>query len=470
MKALHWLSVLLIAALFMVGCEKDHTLAPQPEASVTEGVTTLENAEAVAMEMIALSGWSEEVEGSSPSQMDLEKSLAGGVISCERLHITGDVYHYRYRVKVGHGQYNRIGLHRVVRENRPHRPIRTAKAIFFQHGDAKDFEGMYLPGTRSPNTPDDFGIAVYLAQNNVDVWGIDQAWTLVPQGVTNFTFMANWGLQKQIDDLQIGLALARFTRAITGNGLKKMILSGYSSGVMTGIALLNQETQMPQVFRQVKGFIPIDLGFKLDDPYLRQFFEDYYYFTQSLISGGQYQEDIVFALVGYLARTDPDGDSPIFPGFTNLQAAMFFGAGQVFGEDANFHYLAGVLENGFPVGLQLVTNEQWFDFLENAVPYEPLLFEADYSALMSNAVEVPFDDHFSEIEVPIFNVAAKGGIGQLSVYGTTLVGSSDITHLIVNIGAPSILEEFGHIDIFIANNAQSLAWQPILSWIEEHTN
>lgn len=470
MKKLFLLSILLLAVLLIAGCEKDQVLAPQPEAAVGEEVATIENAEAVAMEMIALGGWSEEIEGSSPSPTDLEKSLSGGIISCERLHITGNIYHYRYRVRVGHGQYNRIGLHRVVRENRPHRPIRTAKAIFFQHGDAKDFEGMYLPGTRSPNTPDDFGIAVYLAQNDVDVWGIDQAWTLVPQGVTDFSFMANWGLQKQVDDLQIGLALARFTRAITGNGLKKMILSGYSSGVMTGIALLNQETQMPPGLRQVKGFIPIDLGFKLNDPYLRQFFEDYYNFTQALISGGQYQEDIIFALVGHLARTDPNGDSPIFPGFTNLEAALFFGAGQVFGEDATFHYLAGVLESGFPVALQLVTNEQWFDFLENAVPYEPLLFEADYSALLSDAVDVPFDDHFSEIEVPIFNVAAAGGIGQLSVYGTTLVGSSDVTHLIANISAPSILEEFGHIDIFIANNAEMLVWEPVLNWIEGHSN
>ncbi len=43
-----------------------------------------------------------------------------------------------------------------------------------------------------------------------------------------------------------------------------------------------------------------------------------------------------------------------------------------------------------------------------------------------------FSNHFSEITVPVFNIAAKGGIGDLtlSVSSSCLVGSGDIqSHL-----------------------------------------
>jgi hypothetical protein len=154
---------------------------------------------------------------------------------------------------------------------------------------------------------------------------------------------------------------------------------------------------------------------------------------------------------------------------TNMQAAMFFGGGQIFGEGATFHYLAGHLESGLPISLTHVTTPQWLDFLEASVPYEPFLFEADYCAVLADAAESRYDDHLAQIQVPIFNVAAAGGFGELSKYGTTLLGSSDISHLIVSNGAASPVEEFGHIDLFIAENAPNLAWRPILNWIKTHS-
>jgi len=281
--------------------------------------------------------------------------------------------------------------------------------------------------------------------------------------------MSDWGLGRQVRDLSLAISVARFARLLTGSSFEPMILSGYSSGVITGYALLNEETQLPAMARQVKGFIPVDLGVKTNDAYLKGFFADYYTMAMNMIASGQVYEEVAFTPLGQLAKTDPTGASPILAGMTNMQAALFFGGGQIFGEGATFHYLAGHLESGIPTSLTHVSTPQWLDFLEASVPYEPFLFEADYCAVLTDAAETPFDDHLAQIQVPIFNVAAAGGFGELSKYGTTLLGSSDISHLIVHNGAANPLEEFGHIDLFLATDAANMVWRPILNWIKSHS-
>ena len=85
-------------------------------------------------------------------------------------------------------------------------------------------------------------------------------------------------------------------------------------------------------------------------------------------------------------------------------------------------------------------------------------------------VDVPFDDHLAEIEIPIFNVGAGGANGPLIEYTNTLVGSSDVTSLIVSLYPPEyIMADFGHIVLFLGDNAVSLVWMPILSWIDSHS-
>ena len=469
MKRLPIACTLLCAVLFFISCERDISYVPFQKIDENDLSSTSINPELIARELTDMNGWQVEENTDQPKDNQaLQKSAGYYIMNFQRNHIIEDIYHYKFQVRTGSGPYDIIGIHRVVKERWFGLPARTELSLFFQHGDAKDFEGMMLPATHSPSTPPDFGMAVYLAKKNVDVWGIDQAWTLVPEGTSDLSFMQDWGLQRQVDDLSIAIAIARYTRLFSGGGFGKMILSGYSSGVFTGFALLNEETQKRPALRQVSGFIPMDFGVKMNDACFKPYFSDFYYYMLNVMNNGVYHEDVPFKPLGFLARNDPDSPSPMLEGLTNLQAALFFGAGQIFGPDGVFHYLAGNLEDGLPTSLQLVTNEQWFDFLESAPPYEPLKFEADYAALMTDVVDVPFDDHLSKIEVPIFNLAAAGGGGDLSIYGTTFLGSDDITHLIVSIGASSPVEEFGHIDLFIASNAPMLVWDPIYQWLKSH--
>ncbi len=273
-------------------------------------------------------------------------------------------------------------------------------------------------------------------------------------------------MQKCFNDLRTAMQVAFYVKVLTGCGDDKLNLLGYSSGVWTGYALLNQESQYPLYRRVVGGFIAADGGFKTNDDAMKDGFLVDYNLTKSMYDEGQYGYWIPFATVGKLARTDPNSESPLFQGFTNYQAAMFYGCGPIFGT-ITFHYFAGIWEDDFPVDLQYVTKEEYYDFMEAAVPYEATKFILDYEGIICDIGDSPFDDHLSEITVPIFNLAMAGGFGELSKYTTTLLGSSDITNVILSLHPPDeVLMDFGHIDMFLARDAKSLVWKPILDWIK----
>jgi hypothetical protein len=461
MKRLLIAVMTLLLILSFTSCSRDTALSPVDSPAMGSA-----DVEQIALEMVAETGWP-----TDPVSLMMVTEPDG---RCPLIHlvsreqVTENIAHYHFEVITGEGDYDRIGLHRVVRERRPYRPIRARKSIMFQHGDVKDFVGVFLPGVNQPNTPDDFGIAVHLAAEGIDVWGIDQAWTLVPTEETDFTFMADWGMQRQVDDARIAMGVARFVRCWTGSGFGKMIFSGFSSGVWTGYALLNHETQLPYGRRHVRGFIPVDGLFKTDDPIWSAMGEGWVASYGEMLAAGIYNDTSPFPLFSSLARTDPDGDSPLVPGFTNLQAALWLGIGQIFSEEVATHYLAGIWEEGMPVGLQFMSIEEWLDFMEFAPPYEALLFEYDLSMILAGD-ETPFDDYLGEITVPVFNVAAAGGLGEATTYTMSLLGSDDTEALMIQLFPDEdILTEFGHVDLFTAYNAPELVWEPILDWIEDH--
>jgi hypothetical protein len=82
---------------------------------------------------------------------------------------------------------------------------------------------------------------------------------------------------------------------------------------------------------------------------------------------------------------------------------------------------------------------------------------------------VPFDDHLSEITVPILFAGAAGGFGKTGYYSTTLTSSTDITKFITQLQPDDQRAiDFGHADNVLARDAETLVWQPILDWIVAH--
>ncbi len=389
----------------------------------------------------------------------------------ERTVLGEDVVHYRFDVTVGPGKFERIRLHRIVREKYPWQPIHTVTGVLLLPGNPNSFEGIFMEPLISPVPAWDQSITAFLAKNNIDVWGIDYRWSLVPAKTKNFKFMKQWGLQTDIDDAKIALALARLVRGSTGQGFGKMHLLGFSWGVFVTYAIGNQETQLPHSLRNVKGLIPVDYGmvFSADDPFRAEAC-GYIEQDQALYDAGVYNYDNTFLKqVGDLARSAPDDPSPFAEGFTNYQFALLVGGSPAHPDDWHF---VGVTydEAGIPTGLEYTDPWVWIDLLRTVPPYAPVLSGLDADKVGCYDVVAPFDDHLGEIVLPVLYVGARGGSGEHGYYTLDLLtASSDINKFTVQLHPDNERAlDFGHADLFTATNAETLVWQPILDWLVAH--
>jgi pimeloyl-ACP methyl ester carboxylesterase len=398
----------------------------------------------------------------------------------QRRDLGGGIAEYTFVLHLGTGPYDAIGLHRVVKEQAPFRPVATHKALLMTHGDIWGFDAAFLsnPGHALP---------VFLARNGVDVWGIDLRWVRVPATVTDFTFMKNWGIEHDAQDVSAALTVARAVRFLTGDGLDRVTLLGWSRGGIIGYAVLNDETRFPALLRNVSGFIPVDIYLKTNDATFRQSACTRYAAEKALLDAGTYQSanGTTVQALGNLAVTNPAGGSPVFPGLTNEQAGLLAGEATFvfFPPDQQpvpfYHFTGGTfastpLPSGLPVptGLLYSSKPTWFHELQGAAPFQAERELADSDAAICGtptAPDVTFDDHLTDITVPILYIGAGGGFGQYGVYTTTLLGSHDVTTHIVHLTPDTArLSDYGHVDLFIGTNAQTLVWQPILNWLRTH--
>jgi hypothetical protein len=419
----------------------------------------------------------------------LDAAASGACSGCsalgiERRALTGSIAEYTVPVRVGPGANDRVRLHRVVQEVAPFVPVPAARALFMVHGDIWPFDGAFLSSIASAAVPDAHALPVYLAARGIDVWGIDLRWTQVPAGTTDLSFMAGWGIETDARDVRVGVAIARLTRALGGNGFNRLPLLGWSRGGQIGYAALSLESQVPSALRQIKAFIPVDIYLKSDRADLREAACLRLGINLTAQAGGAFADTSggLLATIGNLAKSTPAGASPIVPGLNNRQVGLLTGSGtfQFLPPGGAFapayHFAGGTFDaNGLPTGLTYQGEAGFFDFLTGTAPVESLklLIEADAATCESSpSVAVPnvtYDDHLGDIRVPVLYVAAGGGVGDLGVHTTSLLGSTDVTSHIVSLTPPSQrLFDIGHADIFTADDAPTLFWQPIYDWLLAH--
>jgi pimeloyl-ACP methyl ester carboxylesterase len=396
--------------------------------------------------------------------------------SLERRILAGDVAEYTFDLRVGPGPYDVLGVHRVVRETAPFQPVRAVDSLFLLHGDIWGFRAAFLADPVH-NLP------VFLAREDVDVWGIDQRWIRVPASETDFAFMRDWGLAHDLRDLGLALSVARGVRLYTGNGFDRMHLLGWSRGGQIGYAYLDAETQVAERLRNVAGFIPVDIYLKTDDPGLRDAACRRSAQRQAQRASGTWQDSsgTLVQTIYSLSTADPLGLSPVFPGLTNRQAGLLVGEATfvilVPNEPVPFyHFTAGRFAalptpGGLPVpnGLRYSPEAAWMSMLGGAAPYQPTLQLADAELLMCDQEDVPFDDHLAEVTNPMLYVGGGGGFGEYGVYTTTLLGSTDVSIHLVDLMPPDQrLFDYGHADLFLGTDAPALVWRPILAWVRTH--
>lgn len=390
----------------------------------------------------------------------------------ERRELASGIAEYSFTLEVGPGEFDVIGLHRVVRESAPYVPDPGSRALFMAHGDVWDFRAAFLP-------TGDRGLPIFLAEAGVDVWGIDFRWTRVPHATADLSFMTDWGVDRDAEDLRIGVATARAVRGLTGQGAKPLPVLGWSRGGQVGYAALAKETRLLPRNRHISAFIPVDIYVKTDRPELRTAACQRYAGTAARIANGEHGESLgqLAGALGAFALAAPDAPSGIFAGLTNRQAALLVGIATFtffppgLAPVPEYHFHGGYwTESGLPNGLSYTDEGTFLAFLAAASPWQPLRELAEGDAATCDGPEapnVPWDDRLRAIRVPILYVGAGGGFGAYGGHTVMQLASRDTSAVLVTLLPPAARRwDIGHADIFHARNAPVWFWGHILDWLE----
>lgn len=390
-------------------------------------------------------------------------------VDIQRNELQNGIVHYTFDIDLGPDEFDTIRLHRVVKEKREGKPVPAFDAVFMLPGAPNFFDMIFLPSTVSEAPAWDQSIAIFLAQNNVDVWGMDYAWAfvpLMPPATADFGFMEGWGLERDVAYAERALSIVRSIRLASGQGKRRMHLLGFSYGVPVAYAIAGNETQLPPGKRIVNGIISVDFDLKLPEGATSESCAAADT-GQEAISKGDYSNPngAFLSTVGMLAEYLPNeySEIPGFGAFTNWQVAVLLGA-----MDNPWHFVAGQFEGFVPVGLTYTDPDLWIDLLQRVPPYVPRQVMVDVNRARCDADDVPFDDYLGEITVPIYAVGAAGGAA-LVQHTPWLTASSNIQQLKVQFLPDEWrMLDFGHGDLMMAENAESEVWQPILDWIKDH--
>jgi len=198
-------------------------------------------------------------------------------------------------------------------------------------------------------------------------------------------------------------------------------------------------------------------------------------FFRGLLDSKVYQSEdgIFFGALGALAAETPDDPSPFISGLTNYQTVLFFGTNTflLLPPQAPFwHFVGGTFDEfGLPVGLLYSEPSRWIGLAGSLPPYQPLLSQFDLSASLCDEEDVSVDDHLADISVPILYLGAGGGFGTLGDFTSSLTASHDVTNFTVNLQpAEQRSIDFGHGDMFLADDASTLVWQVLRDWLVDH--
>ncbi len=393
-------------------------------------------------------------------------------LSWQRSHVADDVYHYEAVIPLGAGPNAALRLHRVVRERAPGVPRRNAHAAVLLHGDFSTFVSNFLPTAGDPASPAP-GMAPYLAGRDVDVWGVDRRWTLPgpDDDVADFGAM---GVAQEVGDLRLALALIRAVRLADGSGGGRLPLVGFSHGAQLAYVYAAIEAGSLPWWRHVDAVAALDFYGALPpdaDDTRAVFCGNAAYADMALAAGEVDSSNQFFIDLGVLARAAPDDASPIFEGLSNHDAlALVLGQTYFFAAYAPlYHLLAPRLdEAGTAVGYAAVDDDAASAWLAGATPHQAMRESADFDHLLCGDA-APVDAPMARIRVPVLYLGAAGGAGELGVYTTTQVSSTDVTAIVARRLPPGQeAEDVGHADLLFASDAPTLAWQPLATWLAAH--
>jgi hypothetical protein len=394
-------------------------------------------------------------------------------LSFTREHVTADIYHYELVLPVGSGPNAGLRIHRVVRETSPWIAKKSHDPTILLHGDFSSFVTNFAPTLGDPASPAG-GMAPYLAANGVDVWGVDRRWTL-PGLEDDISDLATMGLAQEVGDVQAAIAFARAFRVATGNGADRFSVVGFSHGGQLAYHVAAVDGGRPAPLRQIDAVAPLD-WYATYSPE-----EEAERLATCELAAGEYQavadgfidsSNEFFIVVGDLARSAPDDTTPytgFFGEITNREALLItLGQTYVFAPFAPFyHLLSPTLDGDVATGFAETAEDAATAWLAGSVPHQSMLEAADFDSMLCGdtpAIDAPL----ANIRVPLYYIGAEGGIGDLGLYTTTQVASTDVTTLVVKRYPDDRAADFGHGDLLFADDAPSLVFAPLAAWLVTH--
>ncbi|MFE8602500.1 alpha/beta fold hydrolase [Archangium violaceum] len=381
-----------------------------------------------------------------------------------REHVSGDIYHYQFDLRVGSTPNARVRVHRVVRELSPWRPRPTTRAVMLLHGDFANFVTNFVPSLGNPKSSAP-GLAPYLVSRGIDAWGVDRRWTL-PSEDGDISDMGGMGIDQAIGDTSVALAFARATRTVTDRDPGRIVLGGFSHGAQLTYAYAAADG------RHISALAALDIYYDLapDDADLRALAcANAAAERDALEQGVTDSSNSLFITAGQLARSLPDEPSPLFPSYTNRGVVLTL-AGLTWWlapYTPLYHLSAPSFDaEGNVSGLSESSEERVSAWFASAPPHQSMRETAEFDEIWCGTTPRP---ELAKIRVPLFYLGAAGGFGDHGLYSTTRVSSSDVTTLVVRrFGPERVAEDFGHGDLLYAEDAPALAWGPFAAWLLRH--
>jgi pimeloyl-ACP methyl ester carboxylesterase len=372
------------------------------------------------------------------------------IISTQNSVVGGNLKKSVTTVQVGSNPLNRFLISRVAKDV-PNHAIKGVILLLPPLGSG--FQN-YEVG-ENDNYRNSF--VAFFALQNIAVYGYSQrvqgltAGTC-ESGAADCSAMADWGIQTIVDDV----AFIRQQIELAHPGCKTVV-GGLSLGSIASLATINAHPD------DYAGAILIDGTIYDEDPAVRAINANFRDTFANLLANGVFfdgQSGPGFKLLGQLARTDPNGLTPLPgfpPGFTNHRAfvaALSAPPVSPLTPRPGFYQLAGSVE------------EDRFFFANESLVLGNVDGFVDYTAIrtlfdLNNGLagDRTFTNNLHNFAGPVIMFAPGHGFGPGMIDTAALMTSADIT---IN-----SREVYGHVDYMFSKNHVKELERPILKWFKK---
>ena len=351
-----------------------------------------------------------------------------------------NIVHLYTTIKVGKGQFDKIGIHRVTED------------VFSCHHQTV----VMAPGSNSDFNTSFLNMATFLASKDIDVWGIDFRYSFVPNDINSnpyclaadCSFFKDQDTNLHISDLDIVVKIAQLLSKD-----HKVFLLGFSQG-----AYFAYRYASDQLNQGLKGVIPVDIAYNIDPTFtdiIANARADVIARQAKIANGIYYEDALTEKFIAGQAAQNPDGPSPIIPGLTNKQAFLF--ALTTTYQLPGFHVPGYRFNQGTIAGLTrtdynlMITQTGKLNSFQSILPLTELREQ-----YIEPTPSIP------NITVPILHVGAELGFGTFGFYTPDRISISnpDVTKLLI--------PDYGHADLVYSNTADTDVWKKICEWIKKH--